>query len=103
MEQQIYLISLYLAVEEKFDDIVGERRLRARGFAPALSDIELVTIELFGEYQGHGNDKSIWHYNMIRNYRNGIRHGRLLLMDELLSTHPVWLISKPNGASIPLS
>ncbi len=66
MEPQIYLISLYLAVEKKFEDVVGGRRLRARGFAPALSDVELVTIELFGEYQGHGNDKSIWRY--IKNH-----------------------------------
>jgi len=62
MEPQIYLISLYLSVEEKFKEAVAGRRLRSRGFEPALSDVELITIELFGEYQGHGNDKSIWRY-----------------------------------------
>jgi len=62
METQVYLISLYLAVEEKFREIVRGRCLRSRGFEPALSDVELITIELFGEYQGHGNDKSIWRY-----------------------------------------
>ncbi|MCP4935468.1 MAG: hypothetical protein GY927_15005 [bacterium] len=59
MESQIYLISLYLSVEKKFKEVVGERFLRSRGFAPALSDVEHITIELFGEYQGHGNDKAM--------------------------------------------
>jgi len=36
MESQIYLISLYLTVEEKFKEVVGERNLRSRGFEPAL-------------------------------------------------------------------
>lgn len=62
MESQIYLISLYLAVEKKFKEVIGDRPLRSRGFEPALSDVELITIELFGEYQGYGNDKSIWRY-----------------------------------------
>ena len=62
MEPEEYLIWLYLKVGENFKKTVGDTRLRSRGFAPSLSDIELITIELFAEYQGHGNDKSIWRY-----------------------------------------
>ncbi|MCP4079310.1 MAG: hypothetical protein GY743_03610 [Planctomycetaceae bacterium] len=59
METQVYPISRYLAVEGEFRKIAEGQRLHNRSFEPALSDIELITIELFGEYQGHGNDKSI--------------------------------------------
>lgn len=62
MESQLYLIGLYLVVEEKFEQVVGNVRLRRRGFPPALSDVEVITILMFGEYQGYGDDKKIWRY-----------------------------------------
>ena len=34
--------------------------LRKRGFAPAMSDSEVITIEIVGEFLGHHEDKSIW-------------------------------------------
>ena len=36
--------------------------LRKRGFAPAMSDSEVITIEIVGEFLGHHEDKSIWSY-----------------------------------------
>jgi hypothetical protein len=36
--------------------------LRQRGELPALSDAEVITMEIVGEYLGHGFDKTIWAY-----------------------------------------
>jgi Transposase DDE domain len=36
--------------------------LRQRGELPALSDAEVITMEIVGEYLGHGFDKAIWAY-----------------------------------------
>lgn len=92
MEPEEYLIWLYLKVEENFTKIVGNTRLRERGFAPSLSDVELLTIELFAEYQGHGNDKSIWRYMKqhwyswfpaLGSYKNFTKHcANLMLVKE---------------------
>lgn len=36
--------------------------LRKRGEKPSLSDSEVLTMEIVGEYLGHGSDKAIWSY-----------------------------------------
>ena len=36
--------------------------LRKRGEPPSLSDAEVITLEIVGEYLGHGSDKAIWQY-----------------------------------------
>ena len=40
----------------------GGTRLRSRGPTPALTDVELLTIEIFGETLGLNSDASIWRY-----------------------------------------
>jgi hypothetical protein len=83
MEPEVYLIWLYCEVERIFQDIVGQKRLRCRGPMPELSDIEVITIELFAEYQGYGTDKQIWHYThehwhtwfpRLGSYKNFTKH-----------------------------
>ena len=47
------------------DDYLKESNfthLRQRGEMPALSDAEVITMEVVGEYLGHGFDKTIWAY-----------------------------------------
>ena len=36
--------------------------LRKRGEKPSLSDSEVLTMEIVGEYLGNGSDKTIWPY-----------------------------------------
>lgn len=62
MEPDLYLIWLYCQVERIFHDLIGAQRMRKRGPMPALTDIELITIEVFCEYQGYGTDKAMWRY-----------------------------------------
>jgi hypothetical protein len=56
------IITVYLRVEEKYHDITGCYKLRGRGFAPALTDVEVLTMEIIGEMQGRHNDAAIWRY-----------------------------------------
>ena len=56
-----FIIQTYCFV----DDFVNEAnfpRLRQRGSKPSLSDAEVITMEIVGEYLGHGFDKGIWRY-----------------------------------------
>ena len=62
MAADLKLIAIYLAVSDACRDIVGNGRLRRRGFAPALTDAEVITMEIFAEMQGHHSDSAIWRY-----------------------------------------
>ena len=62
MAVELKLIAIYLAVSDACRDIVGKGRLRRRGFAPALTDAEVITMEIFAEMQGHHSDWTIWRY-----------------------------------------
>ena len=41
-------------------EIVADCALRRRGFAPALSDEEVITLEVCGEYLGFDKDEAIF-------------------------------------------
>ncbi len=62
MNQEESIIWLYLRIEAAFMAVVGSERLRKAGFAPGLSDIEVLVMEIYGEWQGHHGDKAIWRY-----------------------------------------
>lgn len=66
MNQEERIIELYLCIESAYVSVVGGNRLRSRGSAPGLSDVEVLTIEIFGEWAGHHEEKAIHRY--IRNH-----------------------------------
>jgi hypothetical protein len=53
-----FIISTYCFVDN-FLKTQFLRPIRLRGEAPALSDAEVITMEIVGEYLGHGSDKAI--------------------------------------------
>jgi Transposase DDE domain len=57
-----FIINVYCLIAEKFHDIVGDTSLRMRGESPALTDCEIITMLMVGEYLGFGSDKKIWRY-----------------------------------------
>lgn len=61
MSIEEFIISVYLMIEELYPIVVVEP-LRTRGFAPALSDTEIITMQIIGEYLGLDTDKAIWMY-----------------------------------------
>jgi hypothetical protein len=62
MDQELFLIWLYCAIDEAVRSIVRTGRLRARGAQPELTDAEALSIELFGETLGLPSDAAIWRY-----------------------------------------
>lgn len=58
----------YLLVEALYQNLVT-KPLRSKGFAPALSDAEIIAMELVGECLGFDADKGIWSY-----FKNCYKH-----------------------------
>ena len=62
MDRDHFIISVYCLVCHHYQEIVAGRSLRKRGFAPALSDEEVITLEVCGEYLGFDQDEAIFDY-----------------------------------------
>src|SRR5690349_1856379 len=56
------LILLYLRVDDAYRMVTFGGRLRQRGPDPKLSDVEVLTMEIFGEQQGRHDDAAIHRY-----------------------------------------
>lgn len=57
-----FIVTVYAWVDDDLKEIGRGRRLRTHGFAPALSDAEVITMEVVGEFLGLDTDKGIWEY-----------------------------------------
>ena len=62
MDLDDFIITTFCMIDDTMKDILGNRRLRQRGPAPALSDSEALTIEVVGEYLRLHQDKAIFDY-----------------------------------------
>lgn len=62
MERDIFIIMVFCLVSEQLDILRTSSRLRHGGFAPALSDEEVITIEICGEFFKHSTDKDLFNY-----------------------------------------
>jgi len=61
MSVEDFIIYVYCCVEDTCRTIV-DQLLRSRGFMPKLSDAEVITMEIVGEFMGKDQDKGIWRY-----------------------------------------
>ena len=61
MSVEDFIIYVYCCVEDTCRTIV-DQPLRSRGFMPKLSDAEVITMEIVGEFMGKDQDKGIWRY-----------------------------------------
>lgn len=59
-----FIINVYCEICEAYAAVVSTP-LRRRGFAPTLSDQEVLTLEMVGAYLGMSQDKQIWCYFSI--------------------------------------
>jgi hypothetical protein len=57
-----FIIAVFCCVDDALAVVTQGRPIRARGFAPALSDSEVLTMEIVAEYQGVDADQAIWRY-----------------------------------------
>ena len=62
MDRQDFIITVYLLVCEHYQAIKAHYPLRRGGFAPALTDEEVITIEICGEYFKLARDEDIFAY-----------------------------------------
>lgn len=62
MDRDEFIIAVFLVVCEQYTVIKEQCRLRRGGFAPALTDEEVITIEICGEYFKIECDKDIFAY-----------------------------------------
>lgn len=56
------IITVFCWVETALAEVTRGIELRTRGFAPRLSDGEVITLEIVGEVLGHDGDEAIWSY-----------------------------------------
>lgn len=62
MDRDDFIIAVFLVVCEHYQAVKKEYRLRRGGFAPALTDEEVITMEICGEYFKLECDKDIFAY-----------------------------------------
>jgi hypothetical protein len=57
-----FIITVFCWVTQEVEMVTDGVKLRTRGFAPRLSDSEVITMELVGEFLGYAGDEAIWKY-----------------------------------------
>jgi hypothetical protein len=57
-----FIIAVFCCVDDLLKQISQGQPIRQRGFAPALADSEVITMEVVAEYQGIDTDQAIWQY-----------------------------------------
>lgn len=61
MPQEEFIIQTYCFVDDYLQKM-NISQMRTKGESPSLSDSEVITLEIVGEYFGYGSDKAIWSY-----------------------------------------
>ena len=62
MERDTFIIMVYCLVVEQMHILRKSYAVRRGGFAPALTDEEVITIEICGEFFKHSTDKDLFNY-----------------------------------------
>jgi hypothetical protein len=57
-----FIIAVFCCIDDLWHQITQGKKIRPRGFAPCLSDSEVITMEIVGEFLRIDTDKGIWHY-----------------------------------------
>jgi hypothetical protein len=62
MDLETFIVTVYCEVDDFVKQCYPARHLRQRGPLPRLSDSEVITIEIVGEYLGLNTEKAIYQY-----------------------------------------
>lgn len=57
-----FIISVYLCLCKTYSEVTNDTKIRKSGPDPELTDVELLTMEVAGEFLGINEDKKIWFY-----------------------------------------
>jgi hypothetical protein len=66
---QEFIITVYCCIDDQLKREFSANHYRTHGFAPKLSDSEVLTMEIVGEFLGIDQDKHIWSY-FSRHWKN---------------------------------
>ncbi len=62
MNRDYFIITVYCLVCEHYQAVIAQHPIRRRGFPLALSDAEVITMEICGEYFGLNQDEDLYDY-----------------------------------------
>ncbi len=62
MDLDTFIVTVFCIIDDMLPDVIGEQPLRKRGPKPKLSDSEVLTIEIVGEYLGLNQDNAMFQY-----------------------------------------
>ncbi len=62
MDRDTFITTVFCLVSDMYAQVVASRPVRHGGFAPALSDEEVITMEICGEYFKHHTDCDLYDY-----------------------------------------
>ena len=62
MSVEDFIIAVFCLVDAELKKITHIKPLRSRGFEPKLSDAEVITMDIVGEFLGKDTDAGIWRY-----------------------------------------
>src|SRR5262249_53974427 len=62
MSIEEFIITVFCLIDNQLKPLLNGKKLRQRGFAPQLTDSEVITMEVIGEFLGFDQDKAIWQY-----------------------------------------
>lgn len=111
MDRDYFIIMVYCLVCEHYAAIVAQHPLRRRGLAPALSDEEVITLEIGGEYWGLSQDEAIFdffraHYGhffpQLRERTRFVRQAADLWQVKAMIQHRLTLVSEQAADPIQL-
>lgn len=57
-----FIITVFCIIDDELEKMLNGKKLRGRGRHPKLTDSEVITMEVVGEFLGKDCDKSIWEY-----------------------------------------
>jgi hypothetical protein len=57
-----FIIAVFCCVDDLLKRVTQGQKIRAHGFAPKVSDSEVLTMEMIGEYLKIDTDEPIWQY-----------------------------------------
>ena len=111
MDRDHFIIYVYCLVCHHFQEIVGNRPLRRRGFAPAPSDEEVITLEICGEYLGFDKDEEIFDYFVahyadwfpqLRGRTSFVRQAANLWQVKAMMQHRLTVVSGQAGDAVQI-
>jgi hypothetical protein len=57
-----FIVTIYCAIDDALPQVLGGERLRQRGPAPVVTDSEVLTMEVVGEFLGIDEDAGLYRY-----------------------------------------